>query len=253
MLIGGELGYRVLQRFPVPCTWQTRLTNDSSPTAGKLESYWGTNIWHELRGRIVLDFGCGTGGDSVEIARRGAAHVFGVDIVPQALAVAAKAAERAGVADRCTFLTKATEKADAIICIDCFEHFADPAAILRMMADLLTEKGIAYISFGPPWYHPYGGHSFSVFPWAHLIFTERALLRWRSHYSGDGARRFHEVRGGLNQMTLRRFEQLVSESPLQMAEFESIPIRPVRRLHNRLTREFFTSIVRCKLMRKAHI
>jgi SAM-dependent methyltransferase len=250
MLIGGELGYRVLQRFPIPCTWQTPLTQASPPSASKLESYWGTRIWSELRGRTVLDFGCGTGGDSIEIAKHGAAHVVGVDIVPQALAVAAQAAERAHVADRCVFQTTATEKTDAIISIDCFEHFADPAAVLHTMAELLNPQGCAYISFGPPWFHPYGGHSFSVFPWAHLIFTERALLRWRSRHCGDGATRFHEVRGGLNQMTVRRFECLVRESPLEMTEFTAIPIRAVRRLHNRLTREFFTSMVRCKLRRK---
>lgn len=250
MLIGGELGYRVLQRFPVPCSWQMRLTNESTPSPSRLEGYWGAGIWRALRGRTVLDFGCRTGGDTVELAKHGAARVFGVDIVSEALAVAEIAAQRAGVAGRCVFQTTATEKVDAIICIDCFEHFADPAAVLRTMADLLQPDGTAYITFGPPWYHPYGGHSFSIFPWAHLLFTERALLRWRSLYCSDGATRFHEVGGGLNQMTVRRFEQLVQESPLRMADFETIPIRPVRRLHNRLTREFFTSMIRCKLMHK---
>ena len=51
-------------------------------------------------------------------------------------------------------------------------------------------------------------------------------------------------------MTLARFERLVRESPLRMTDFTAIPIRPVRRLHNRLTREFFTSMVRCKLTRE---
>jgi SAM-dependent methyltransferase len=250
MLIGGELGYRVLQRFPIPLAWQKRPTNALLPGSSRLESYWGADIWRALRGRTVLDYGCGRGGDTVEIAKHGAARVFGVEIVPMALAAAAQAAECAGVAERCVFQTTATEKVDAIICIDCFEHFADPADVLRTMADLLLPDGTAYITFGPPWYHPYGGHSFSIFPWAHLLFTERALLRWRSCYCTDGATRFQEVRGGLNQMTVRRFERFVQESPLRMAEFETIPIRPVRQLHNRLTREFFTSMIRCKLMRK---
>lgn len=253
MVIGGELGYRLLQHFPTPRSWQSRLTDSSSPTPGKLENYWSAAIWDELAGRTVIDFGCGTGGDSIEIARHGAARVLGLDIVPQALAVAARAAERANLADRCTFQTTTGEKADAIICIDSFEHFADPANILRTMADLLKPGGTAYVSFGPPWLHPKGGHSFSVFPWAHLVFTERALLRWRSRFCSDGATRFGEVRGGLNQMTLRRFERLVEESPLHMRDFESIPIRPVRFLHNRLTREFFTSMVRCKLTRKSFV
>lgn len=250
MLIGGELGYQVLQRFPTPRNWQASLSETALPTPSKLERYWGREIWEELADRTVIDFGCGTGGDSIEMARHGARHVLGLDIRPEALAVAARAAERANVADRCTFRTTTTDKADAILSIDSFEHFADPAGVLQTMAGLLKPGGTAFVSFGPPWLHPFGGHSFSVFPWAHLLFRERALLRWRALHCGDGATRFHEVRGGLNQMTLGRFERLVRASPLRMKEFTAIPIRPVRLLHNRLTREYFTSMVRCKLTPK---
>jgi SAM-dependent methyltransferase len=184
------------------------------------------------------------------MARRGARRAIGMDIFPTALAAATRAAQRAGLADRCTFQTDTQETADAIICIDCFEHFGDPAAVLRTMAELLKPGGSAFVSFGPPWLHPYGGHSFSVFPWAHLLFTEHSLLRWRGGYCSDGATRFHEVRGGLNQMTIRHFQRLVAESPFRMTEFAAIPIRPVRLFHNRLTREFLTSMIRCKLMVK---
>ncbi|GEM_PF-477287 len=250
MLIGGELAYHVLRCFPTPYSWQSRLDASSVPAPSKLEVHWGPNIWNELAGRTVLDYGCGTGGDTLEIARRGARRVLGVDIFQQGLAVAARAAERANLADRCIFRTRAEEKVDAIVCVDAFEHFGDPAAILRMMAELLNPGGTVFVSFGPPWLHPYGGHSFSVFPWAHLLFTEQSLLRWRARYCSDGATRFHEIRGGLNQMTIRRFERLVEESPFQITEFAAVPIRPLRLLHNRLTREFFTSIVRCKLTAK---
>ncbi|HEY7326123.1 MAG TPA: class I SAM-dependent methyltransferase [Gemmataceae bacterium] len=250
MILDGELAYRLLRCFPTPCTWQLRLSESSLPSPSKLETYWGTGVWDELAGRTVLDYGCGTGGDSLEIARRGARRVIGLDIFPMALEVAAKAAERANLAERCTFQTAIGDEVDAIICIDCFEHFADPAAVLRTMASVLRPGGTVFVSFGPPWLHPYGGHSFSVFPWAHLLFTEKSLLRWRSLHCSDGATRFHEVRGGLNQMTVSGFLSLVEKSPLQMMEFAAIPIRPLRLLHNRLTREFFTSIVRCKLTSK---
>lgn len=247
MLIGGELACRVLQCFPTPRSWQPRTNDTFLPAPSKLEAYWGPEIWDELVGHTVIDYGCGWGGDSLEMARRGARRVIGLDIFPAALAAATKAAERANLADRCTFWTETKEKADAIVCIDCFEHFGDPAVVLRTMALHLKPGGTAFVSFGPPWLHPYGGHSFSVFPWAHLLFTEHSLLRWRARFCSDGATRFHEVRGGLNQMTIRRFEQLVAESPLRMTDFAAIPIRPVRLLHNRLTREFLTSMIRCKL------
>jgi hypothetical protein len=116
------------------------------------------------------------------------------------------------------------------------------------MRRLIRNDGRIFISFGPPWFHPQGGHLFSVFPWAHLIFTEPALLRWRSDIRSDSATRFSEVEGGLNQMTVRRFERLLARSEFRIEKFEAVPIKRFRPLHNRLTREFLTSVVRCTLI-----
>ena len=143
------------------------------------------------------------------------------------------------------------ERGDIIISLDAFEHFAEPAAVLRVMDGLLKPEGQVVASFGPTWYHPLGGHLFSVFPWAHLLLSEEALIRWRSGFKTDGATRFGEVAGGLNQLTIREFERIVAESPFQFATLEPVPIRKLRRLHNRLTREFTTSVVRCRLVKKA--
>src|ERR1700694_3041386 len=108
------------------------------------------------------------------------------------------------------------------------------------MSRLLKPDGKVLVSFGPPWYHPKGGH-FPLFIWAHLLLTEESLMKWRSQYKDDGATRFHECAGGLNQMTIRKFERLVANSPLKFGTFEAVPIRAVRRLHCGLTREFLTS------------
>ena len=116
------------------------------------------------------------------------------------------------------------------------------------MRRLVDPRGRVFITFGPPWLHPLGGHLFSVFPWAHLIFTERALIRWRSDFKSDGATRFCEVDGGLNQMTVRRFEALVAGSEFEIETFEAVPIKKVRWLWTALTREFLSSAVRCTLV-----
>ncbi len=204
----------------------------------------------QLSGRTVIDFGCGEGREAVEFARRGAAHVYGVEIRPELHQAGRENALRAGVADRCEFVVTPPRPADLIFSIDAFEHFDDPAAILSIMETMLAPGGAVHISFGPPWYHPRGGHLFSIFPWAHLIFSEAALIRWRADFKSDGATRFSEVAGGLNQMTIRRFERLVAASPFRFASMQIVPIRPLRALHTRLTREFTTSVVRCRLLRK---
>jgi SAM-dependent methyltransferase len=202
-----------------------------------------------IRGKTVIDFGCGEGLESVDLVQRGAANVIGIDIRESVLAKARANARAAGVGERCEFTTATSAKADIIISLDGFEHFADPAAVLATMGGLLKPGGIVLVSFGWTWYHPLGGHLFSVFPWAHLVFSEKALIRWRSHIRSDGATRFGEVEGGLNQMTIARFERLVAASPLKLDRLEPVPIRKLRLMHCRLTREFTTALVRAKLSR----
>ena len=235
--------------------WATRNGTEGFPDAeapayvgrSKLEVLLGPAIWGEIQGRTVLDFGCGKGEQVVECAQHGAARVIGLDIKEEWLRLAAERIAAAGVDDRCLLATDYHEPVDVILSLDAFEHFADPAGILEQMAALLKPGGKALVSFGPTWYHPLGGHLFSGFPWAHLMFSERTLLKWRSLYKTDGAQTFAET--GLNKMTIARFERIVAASSFQVAAFMTVPIRRLGWLQNRLTREFTTAIVRCTLIK----
>jgi SAM-dependent methyltransferase len=217
----------------------------------KLAVLMGDEIFTKIAGKVVIDFGCGDGADAVEMAERGAKRVIGVDIREDALQVARQKALNAGVQSTCLFVSSTNERADLVVSVDAFEHFADPLGILRSVNTLLQPPGEVLVSFGPTWYHPLGGHLFSVFPWAHLIFSEKALIRWRSDFKQDGATRFSEVAGGLNQMTIAKFEEVIAQSPLRLASLELVPIRRLRRFHNRLTREFTTAILRCRLVKRS--
>ena len=55
-----------------------------------------------------------------------------------------------------------------IVSLDSFEHFAEPGDVLQTMYSLLEPGGCVFVSFGPNWYRPLGGHLFSVFPWADI-------------------------------------------------------------------------------------
>lgn len=249
-IVGGAIGYKLLRS--ISSDGETSYLDGSAyKSRSKIEVLFGKEIWNELAGKVIIDFGCGTGAETVEIARRGAARVIGLDIRERVLDQARLTARKAGVADRCVFTTGTEERAEIVLSMDSFEHFKDPAAILESMGQLVKDDGKILIEFGPPWYHPLGGHLFSVFPWAHLIFSERALIRWRSDFRSDGATRFCEIDGGLNQMTLRRFKRLVADSPFEFETFEAVPIRRTRPFSNFFTREFLTSIVRCRLVRKS--
>jgi len=216
----------------------------------KLEVLMGREFLAGIQGKTVIDFGCGEGRDAVEMATGGARRVIGIDIREDLLQSARERARQAGVEDVCLFASSTEETAEVVVSVDAFEHFADPAEILRIMHSLLGPAGEVFVSFGPTWFHPLGGHLFSVFPWAHLLFSEKALIRWRSTFKTDGATRFSEVAGGLNQMTIGKFESLVAESPLKFAGLELIPIRRLQPFHNRFTREFTTAVVRCRLVKR---
>jgi SAM-dependent methyltransferase len=250
--IGGAPAYWFLKRFypggegvPMPQGDPFKIKGIS-----KLGTYFGPDIFTELRDKVVIDFGCGEGDNAIELAAKGCRHVIGLDIQEERLAVGRAQAARLGLDGAVRFLAQTTEKADVILSTDAFEHFEDPAAILRIMRSLLRDDGYLLVEFGCTWYHPLGGHLFSVFPWAHLLFTEQALIRWRTDFKTDGATRFHEVAGGLNRMTIARWERIVADSPFRFSHYELVPIRAARRLHlhHRLTRELFTSIIRARLV-----
>jgi len=247
-VIGGMLGVSILKRL-CPDGDSGYLSGDVYANKSKLGVLLGERFFDEIRGKTVIDFGCGTGGEAVEMAQRGARRVIGVDIRELWLETARRHAQGQGVADRCAFMTMPDQPADVVVSVDSFEHFDDPAQILRVMESYLAPGGKIIATFGPTWYHPLGGHLFSVFPWAHLVFTERALLRWRkSIRPKQTATRITDC--GLNKITVRRFEQIVADSPFRFESFEAKPIRGMRILSRWPFREFGTAIVRCTLVRK---
>jgi len=240
-----NLEYKVLRTmFPAEPAY---MDGSAYAHTSKLVAAFGNEAIRSLRGKTVVDFGCGDGAEAIELAMLGVRRVIGLDIRPAILEQARRAAEDRGVANICEFVTEVTEPADAVISLDGFEHYSDPEAMLAIMYRLLRPGGQVLASFGPTWYHPLGGHLFSVFPWAHLLFSEAALLRWRSHLRNDGATRFCEVEGGLNQMTISRFEGIVKASPFELEQLATVPIRKLRRIHTHFAREFTTATVRARL------
>jgi 2-polyprenyl-3-methyl-5-hydroxy-6-metoxy-1,4-benzoquinol methylase len=242
--IGGRLAAAIL-RLTNPSK-ASHCTGAAYRTRSKIDALLGDDAWSHIKGKTVVDFGCGTGGDSVEMARRGAARVIGVDNRQKVLDEAIDKARRAGVGDRCVFTRELRLQADTVVSLDGFEHYGDPAACLRLMHGMLRPGGRLLLAFGPTWFHPLGGHGFSAFPWAHVLLTEKSLLKWRE----EPATRFEDTDGGLNQMTVRRFKKLVAGSDFAVVRFGAIPIRQLRWLANPMTREFTTACVRCELVPK---
>lgn len=99
-----------------------------------------------LRGRRVIDVGCGGGILSEPMARAGAT-VTGIDKCPPALEVARRHAEETGTA--VTYLRRSAEEMawerpgayDVVVCMELIEHVPDPASLVRACADLARPGG----------------------------------------------------------------------------------------------------------------
>jgi SAM-dependent methyltransferase len=245
-ILGGDLAYKFL-RWRYPAGKGVPMNEGNTYAGAKLKTLWGMEVLNELKGKTVMDFGCGTDEVSIELAQYGC-RVIGIDIQEHFLEIARKKAEAAGVGDRCTFVLQWNEPGDVVISTDAFEHFEDPEMILRLMQSHLKPGGYILLEFGPTWLHPHGGHLFSVFPWAHLLVSEEALIRWRADFKNDGAKRFEDVAGGLNRMTISRWEEILGRSTLKLQSYELKPIQAAKSLHCGLTREFLTAIVRARLV-----
>ncbi len=174
-----------------------------------------------IRGKKVVDFGCGLGFQSVALVAQYHCKVVGVDSNVKSLQKAKELSIAADISnEQLSFYETLNDdfqnQFDVVISQNSFEHFGDPQGILDLMISLLNKEGKLLISFGPPWFAPRGSHMqfFCKIPWVNLLFSEKSIMSARSHFRTDGARKYHEVESGLNQMTVAKFERIIAEKKL---------------------------------------
>lgn len=208
----------------------------------------------EIKGKDVLDFGCGAGLQSAAMAGCGARFVLGLDTNPKTLHRARELGAGLGLDRRVVFASALgadhAARFDFVISQNSMEHFPDPAAILDTMKSALRPGGRILITFGPPWLAPYGSHMsfFTRLPWVNVFFPETAVIGVRSRFIKDGATRYEEVEGGLNKMTVRKFERIISRCGLEASyrRYECVKgLDFLARLP--LARELFINHVSCVL------
>jgi len=184
----------------------------------------------DFSGRSVLDVGCGNGVLCIEAARRGATAVVGIDLDISAARLLLR--ERGqDVAERIAFVegdgtldALGGQRFDVVVSKDSFEHYDDPESFIHSVSAMIVPGGELIIGFGPLWKSPWGGHIefMTKVPWAHLVFPEHVIMTERRRFRPqEDARRFEDVRGGLNKMTLARFESIVASCGLESVYFKT--------------------------------
>jgi 2-polyprenyl-6-hydroxyphenyl methylase/3-demethylubiquinone-9 3-methyltransferase len=105
-----------------------------------------------LRGKTVLDVGCG-GGILAESMARMAGHVTGIDLAAKPLGVARLHALEAGV-ENLDYREIATESLaaekpaafDVVTCMEMLEHVPEPAAVVQACSTLVRPGGWVFFS-----------------------------------------------------------------------------------------------------------
>jgi len=105
-----------------------------------------------LRGKTVLDVGCG-GGILAEAMAKRAQHVVGIDLAAKPLGVARLHALESGV-QNLQYREVATEalaaeqpgRFDVVTCMEMLEHVPDPSAVVRACSELVKPGGWVFFS-----------------------------------------------------------------------------------------------------------
>lgn len=104
-----------------------------------------------LKGKTVLDVGCGGGILSESMAEKGA-QVTGIDLGEKALKVAQLHSLESGVAvdyqliSAEDFAANNPEKFDVVTCLEMLEHVPDPASVIAACAKLVKPGGHVFFS-----------------------------------------------------------------------------------------------------------
>lgn len=113
---------------------------------------WVMERCGDVRGIRICDIGCGSGRFVTEFAKRGAAHVTGVDVAPEMLRLSKALVAQDGVADRCDFVLadvlnwQTSEVFEIAIAIGFWDYIQDPPERLRLIRKL---TGKTFLSAWP--------------------------------------------------------------------------------------------------------
>lgn len=249
---------------------------ETQPLDPKDVEYFGRGRWEnprfwsrlggqpDLRGKKVLDLGCGHGSLCIDMAKAGAERVVGVDLNARLIEFAQRNLElnypdlAAKVAFYCIDIADLPEgDFDLMTSKDTFEHVMDLPKVLTDMRERLKPGGRLYAAIGPLWNSPFGDHDTLKrligvnLPWAHLIVPDRWVLNATSRRLGRPLESYRDL--GMNMLAFRDYERILYGSGFEVEFFRPNNSRhPIQRILSALRRipfltEYATANLYCIL------
>ena len=174
-----------------------------------------TAMLPELKGKKILDIGCGMGQHAMQYAKSGALSVLGIDISEKML----NYARENNIADNIAYrkmafedLDQLNEKFDVITSSLAFDYVEDFGMLMKTIHNMLNENGVCVFSMSSPISTAYDG----TYDRYTRTETGERLYANLHNYGKEGVRHIHWVVDNY-EVYHRMFSTLVNE--IVSAEF----------------------------------
>ena len=180
-----------------------------------------------VKGKVILDIGCGWGGLSLELAQSGAQRVIGIDLTKSRINFCKEHLKQNFphlqncLEYHCCELAdlKLNEAVDIIVSKDTFEHVENLEQLLIDIASVLRPNGIVMSGFGPLYNSYFGDHKATdaKLPWFHLLLPESYLIRRLNKKRGLSLSNIKDL--GLNKLSFKDYLSIFENAPLNTEYF----------------------------------
>ncbi len=215
------------------------------------QKFENVKFWKRLGGKpnlenkTVLDFGCGLGCLSVDVASSGAKSVTGIDLEDDYINFAIENLnqnynqyiDKVNFEKKNILNEKFNESFDLIVTKDTFEHTDNLPEILNSFYNLLKKNGKAYIGFGPLYNFYNGNHGRTQlkFPWLHVILSDNFIVKRFNKKNNKKINKIQEL--GLSKYSFKNYIDIFNNSKLDVEFFiTNQSDHPVSKIFNVLSK-----------------